>query len=246
MAGIKGDAEISKTGPVLKCRLHVPKVVLKSSLLLLSGYMISATAWLMPAATWPATRVTPRSPFAKSSECTTRSALVHGRSSLVPQTGSSRAFMFRNRVVAVGPVGSAVKEQEQGMQEPPLWLGLDLSTQSLTAAVLRGKGAGGASNDPVVLESVNYEVCACAERARLEWIARVNNLLPPQLLLLFRILFPRIQKMHTLSICTVYSYPAWLLQAEEVQPTLSFPATATAAAVHWYVAVLIYRPCVLL
>ena len=74
--------------------------------------------------------------------------------------------MFRNKLVAVGPVGAAVEEQEPEMQEPPLWLGLDLSTQSLTAAVLRGKGAGGASNDPVVLESINFEVfnrllCVC-------------------------------------------------------------------------------------
>jgi len=43
-------------------------------------------------------------------------------------------------------------------KEEALWLGLDLSTQSLTAAVLRGDGVGGASNEPVVLESVNYEV----------------------------------------------------------------------------------------
>lgn len=40
----------------------------------------------------------------------------------------------------------------------PLWLGLDLSTQSLTGAVLRGEGVGGEFNEPIVLESVNYEV----------------------------------------------------------------------------------------
>lgn len=161
MAGRQGAAEISKTRPVLKCRHHVP--VLKCTLLLLSGHMISATAWLMPAATWPASRGTPRPPFAKSSECTARSVLVRGWSSLTPQSSSSRAFMFRNRFVAVGPVGATStvveQEQEQEMQEPPLWLGLDLSTQSLTAAVMRGKEAGGASNDPVVLESINFEVC---------------------------------------------------------------------------------------
>lgn len=41
---------------------------------------------------------------------------------------------------------------------PPLWLGLDLSTQSLTGAVLQGDGIGRAFNEPIVLESVNYEV----------------------------------------------------------------------------------------
>lgn len=45
-----------------------------------------------------------------------------------------------------------------GGDAQPLWLGLDLSTQSLTGAVLRGEGVGGDFNEPVVLESVNYEV----------------------------------------------------------------------------------------
>lgn len=40
----------------------------------------------------------------------------------------------------------------------PLWLGLDLSTQSLTGAVLGGDGVGAEFNEPVVLESVNFEV----------------------------------------------------------------------------------------
>lgn len=159
MSGRKGTAEISKTRPVFTCLHHV------STLLLLFGHMISATAWLIPVATWPATRVTSRSSSTKSNECTARSALVCGKASLAPPS-SSRALMFRNKLVAVGPVGAAVEEQEPEMQEPPLWLGLDLSTQSLTAAVLRGKGAGGASNDPVVLESINFEVfnrllCVC-------------------------------------------------------------------------------------
>lgn len=44
---------------------------------------------------------------------------------------------------------------------PPLWLGLDLSTQSLTAAVLQGDGVGGVFNEPIVLESANYEVNCC-------------------------------------------------------------------------------------
>lgn len=39
----------------------------------------------------------------------------------------------------------------------PLWLGLDLSTQSLTGAVLKGDAAGGVHNDPVLLESINFE-----------------------------------------------------------------------------------------
>ncbi len=51
-------------------------------------------------------------------------------------------------------------------KEDALWLGLDLSTQSLTAAVLRGDGVGGASNEPVVLESISYEVRErCASRS---------------------------------------------------------------------------------
>lgn len=48
--------------------------------------------------------------------------------------------------------------EREEKEEEPLWLGLDLSTQSLTAAVLRGDGVGGAFNEPVVLESINYEV----------------------------------------------------------------------------------------
>ncbi|CAN0032112.1 unnamed protein product, partial [Laminaria digitata] len=167
MAGRQGAAKTSITRPVRKncSHHHVRSAIFKTGrissllLLLLSGPMISTTAWLVPVATWPTTRVTPpRAPFAESSEGTARSALVRARaSSLVPQS-SSRAFMFRNRLVARGAVGTTAEGQEQEMQEePPLWLGLDLSTQSLTAAVLRGKGAGGASNDPVVLESINFE-----------------------------------------------------------------------------------------
>ena len=79
--------------------------------------------------------------------------------------------MFRNsRLITAaaptaGPTGvGAATEQQEMQEEQPLWLGLDLSTQSLTAAVLRGKGAGGTLNDPVVLESVNYEVCVDARR----------------------------------------------------------------------------------
>lgn len=51
-----------------------------------------------------------------------------------------------------------VAAEEGNRDEEPLWLGLDLSTQSLTAAVLKGNGAGGTSNDPIVLESINFEV----------------------------------------------------------------------------------------
>lgn len=43
-------------------------------------------------------------------------------------------------------------------EKDPLWLGLDLSTQSLTGAVLRGNGVGAIHNEPVVLESINFEV----------------------------------------------------------------------------------------
>lgn len=46
----------------------------------------------------------------------------------------------------------------QQTEPEPLWLGLDLSTQSLTGAVLKGYGKGGAFNEPLVLESVNFEV----------------------------------------------------------------------------------------
>lgn len=59
------------------------------------------------------------------------------------------------------------QEQEQEAQGEPLWLGLDLSTQSLTAAVLRGDGVGGTFNEPILLESINYEVSAtCTQHAR--------------------------------------------------------------------------------
>lgn len=186
MAGRKGAAKTSITRPVRKnCNHLVRSAIFKTwrisslLLLLLSGHMISTTAWLVPAATWPTTRVTPpRAPFAESSVGTARSALVRARaSSLVPQS-SSRAFMFRNRLVARGAAGTTAEGQEQEMQEePPLWLGLDLSTQSLTAAVLRGKGAGGASNNPVVLESINFEVCG--------YCCRVSNISPT-----IRIYFP--------------------------------------------------------
>lgn len=49
-----------------------------------------------------------------------------------------------------------VSSQPTGLE--PLWLGLDLSTQSLTGAILKGYGNGGAFNEPLVLESVNFEV----------------------------------------------------------------------------------------
>lgn len=49
-----------------------------------------------------------------------------------------------------------VSSQQTGLE--PLWLGLDLSTQSLTGAILKGYGKGGAFNEPLVLESVNFEV----------------------------------------------------------------------------------------
>ncbi|CAN0504637.1 unnamed protein product, partial [Ectocarpus sp. 8 AP-2014] len=61
----------------------------------------------------------------------------------------NRVFMFPRMATKNG--------QEQEEQGEPLWLGLDLSTQSLTAAVLRGDGAGGAFNEPILLESINYE-----------------------------------------------------------------------------------------
>lgn len=50
---------------------------------------------------------------------------------------------------------STVVDSSSGSQ--PLWLGLDLSTQSLTGAVLKGDAAGGVHNDPVLLESINFE-----------------------------------------------------------------------------------------
>ncbi|CBJ33890.1 conserved unknown protein [Ectocarpus siliculosus] len=62
---------------------------------------------------------------------------------------ASRVFMF--------PTMASKDGQEQEEQGEPLWLGLDLSTQSLTAAVLRGDGVGGTFNEPILLESINYE-----------------------------------------------------------------------------------------
>lgn len=62
----------------------------------------------------------------------------------------NRVFMF--------PTMATQDGQEQEEQGEPLWLGLDLSTQSLTAAVLRGDGVGGTFNEPILLESINYEV----------------------------------------------------------------------------------------
>lgn len=78
--------------------------------------------------------------------------------------------MFRMMMAAERSVdGQQGKQQEERgedsvvgeEEEEPLWLGLDLSTQSLTAAVLKGDGVGGAFNEPVVLESVNFEVSMC-------------------------------------------------------------------------------------
>eukprot|EP00903_Cladosiphon_okamuranus_P010615 g10038.t1 len=59
-------------------------------------------------------------------------------------------LMLSRKTLLVAAAGAQEKEE-------PLWLGLDLSTQSLTAAVLQGDGAGGSFNEPVVLESINYE-----------------------------------------------------------------------------------------
>lgn len=75
------------------------------------------------------------------------------------QTGDrpvrGRAFGMLRMASPGEGVAAAVEGKEQ---EEPLWLGIDLSTQSVTGAVLRGSGRGGASNDPVVLESINFEV----------------------------------------------------------------------------------------
>lgn len=62
-------------------------------------------------------------------------------------------------MMVAGGVGVAGRAEGGQREEDSLWLGLDLSTQSLTAAVLRGSGTGGGSNQPVLLQSVNYEVC---------------------------------------------------------------------------------------
>lgn len=51
-----------------------------------------------------------------------------------------------------------VSTDDRELETDPLWLGLDLSTQSLTGAVLRGDGMGTAFNEPVVLESINFDV----------------------------------------------------------------------------------------
>ena len=78
--------------------------------------------------------------------------------------GQRVSALLRNKYRALGSIpqmctsSSKRNPESQQKEAESLWLGLDLSTQSLTGAVLRGRGQGGAFNEPVVLESVNFEV----------------------------------------------------------------------------------------
>ncbi|CAM9333617.1 unnamed protein product [Pylaiella littoralis] len=152
-------------------------IVLVLSLNTMAMMAIPAKAWLL-APPPIAAGSTPRPPFAGRAtprriiSWPSRPQLLH------PSTrrtdAGARVLMFRIIMKmgqgAEGSDGMGQQDrqrQQQGegeeggereeKEEEPLWLGLDLSTQSLTAAVLRGDGVGGAFNEPVVLESINYE-----------------------------------------------------------------------------------------
>eukprot|EP00752_Nemacystus_decipiens_P002575 g2413.t1 len=113
--------------------------------------MTSATAWLhaSPAATSIPSMAVPRIFWA-----TSYSSSLSQRSNSV--TPCLEAGVRRRKVFMSGTTMAVAADEPQETQEP-LWLGLDLSTQSLTAAVLRGNGVGGSFNEPVILESINYE-----------------------------------------------------------------------------------------
>lgn len=111
---------------------------------------------------------------AGGSDATPQSCRVHSKDQRVQEciyfvgrTGGARKRSVALLSSQSGIAGVAGEESgggngQGGVSDEPLWLGLDLSTQSLTGAVLRGNGVGGAFNDPVVLESINFEVhCQC-------------------------------------------------------------------------------------
>ena len=111
--------------------------------------MTPATAWLH--ASSAATSIS-RPAVPRASWTTAYSSSLFQQKQSQLETGVRRedVLMFGTTLAGDGP-------QEK---EEPIWLGLDLSTQSLTAAVLQGDGVGADFNEPVVLESINYEVCA--------------------------------------------------------------------------------------
>lgn len=125
------------------------------TLLVMHMGITPATAWLHAR---PAATSSPRPAGPRKSSATAHS------SSLFPQQPRRENIVVRRLEAEVRSPGthmfggSMTPMDAPQEKEEPLWLGLDLSTQSLTAAVLRGDGVGGDFNEPVVLESINYEV----------------------------------------------------------------------------------------
>lgn len=124
-----------------------------STMLLCCCLMSSARAWLPPR---PCTSGAPPT-SALSSIFTSRTAAATRKmyaplasfyiaSTVVVPTRQQR------RMLCMSSTSTADRSGSQ-----PLWLGLDLSTQSLTGAVLKGDAAGGVHNYPVLLESINFE-----------------------------------------------------------------------------------------
>lgn len=148
--GCSGDTNFatrakSKRSSSRRC-VHVASLAPACTLFVLG--MTPATAWFHA----PPTATSTVGPAAS------RKSWTMGHSSrLFPQQPQRLETGDRDRgVLMFGGNTMAVNRAHEN--EEPLWLGLDLSTQSLTAAVLRGDGVGGDFNEPVVLESINYEV----------------------------------------------------------------------------------------
>lgn len=121
-------------------------------------HVFPATAWLLAP---PTATCTPRPAVPRTSWATAYSSNLFQQQS---RCGNSAVRRLETGIGRRGVLmfGTTVARAAGGSQEKeePLWLGLDLSTQSLTAAVLRGDGVGRSFNEPVVLESINYEVRA--------------------------------------------------------------------------------------
>lgn len=76
-------------------------------------------------------------------------------------SGLARILRRRSRAYYVScrrPESIFQMSTNDGSAAELLWLGLDLSTQSLTGAVLQGNGTGMKYNEPVILERISYEV----------------------------------------------------------------------------------------
>ncbi|CAN0417590.1 unnamed protein product, partial [Ectocarpus sp. 12 AP-2014] len=113
-----------------------------------------AQAWLLTPRATSTVAVDPSSSL-HGGRCCERRGRQSKMRELLP-IGLDDAKRRGNRV-SMFPRMSTQNGQEQEEQGEPLWLGLDLSTQSLTAAVLRGDGVGRNFNEPILLESINYE-----------------------------------------------------------------------------------------